>query len=398
MTRSRKKLLYLAFSDPDLQVTGATVRMGAFVKYLAAQYDVTLINMEGSGHPVAPDIVSRQRDADNEFGVVRRIRIAFSQKGYFLFSPTFYRAAYRCLQQGAFDYILADYGLAAVHGVPLARRFGVPLIYSSHNVEYRMYWEQSKRDLRRGLLAPYVHWAERAACRAAALVVAISERDRQVYAKWLPNTRLEVIPQGFDPAHHHPYYEPPPVSPPVLLFVGNFRNEYNLQAARSIVHEIKPHLLRAYPDAVLQLIGADPPPDLLAPQVECLGFIEDLTPYWQRANLLIAPISNGVGMSTKIIFGLAYGKTVLTTPEGLGAIPPHYRQLVVAPRDTFADRMVTLLRAAPTVHAQDFSSLCHDFGWPSLMARLCRRIEQIGLADQPVVGPLATERCRHLAR
>src|ERR1043166_2117807 len=39
--RPRKKLLYLAVCDPDLEVTGATVRMGAFVKHLGRFYDVT---------------------------------------------------------------------------------------------------------------------------------------------------------------------------------------------------------------------------------------------------------------------------------------------------------------------------------------------------------------------
>ena len=59
------------------------------------------------------------------------------------------------------------------------------------------------------LLVPYVYWAERAACRAAKLVVAISENDRTEYAKWIARDRIEVIPQGFDPEYTNPFYEPP---------------------------------------------------------------------------------------------------------------------------------------------------------------------------------------------
>ena len=71
-------MLYLAVCDPDLQVTGATVRMGAFVSHLSRYYDITLVNMAGSGHPVAPEIENRFHDRNNQLGVVRRVRVKFS--------------------------------------------------------------------------------------------------------------------------------------------------------------------------------------------------------------------------------------------------------------------------------------------------------------------------------
>src|SRR5919109_4774628 len=115
--KMKKKLLYLAVCDPDLQVTGATVRMGAFVKHLGEFYDVTLVNMNGSGYRVAPEIEERCRDRKNRLGVTQRFRIEFSQSGYFLFSRALYREADRLLKSGSFEYLLADYGLAAVFGI-----------------------------------------------------------------------------------------------------------------------------------------------------------------------------------------------------------------------------------------------------------------------------------------
>src|ERR1041384_5975245 len=214
VARPRKKLLYLAVCDPDLEVTGATVRMGAFVKHLGRFYDVTLVNMAGSGYRVDPEVEERFRDRTNRLGVSHRVRVRFSQPGYFLFSPTLYRAASRLLQAEAFDYLLVDYGLAAVYGRLMARRFDIPMIYCSHNVEYRMYLDQSKSDFRRGVLAPYVFLAERAACRAATLVVAISESDGNEYLKWIGPERIEVIPQGVDADVCNPFYPPPPPPAP----------------------------------------------------------------------------------------------------------------------------------------------------------------------------------------
>lgn len=185
LRRPKKKLLYLTVCDPDLQVTGATVRIGAFVKYLARYYDVTLVNMGGSGYRVDAQIAERFHDHGNQLGVTQRVSIEFSQPGYFLFSMALYRAVDSFLKAGTFDYLSADYGLAALYGSWFAKRYGIPLIYSSHNVEYRMYFDLSRHDWRRALLMPYVYLAERAACQTAALIVVIAERDGRAYAKWV---------------------------------------------------------------------------------------------------------------------------------------------------------------------------------------------------------------------
>jgi hypothetical protein len=374
----KKKLLYLAVCDPDLEVTGATVRMGAFVRNLARYYDVTLVNMAGSGHRVDPTIEARFRDWENRLGVKRRVRIDFSRAGYFLLSPALYRAADALLRKEPFDYLLADYGLAAVYGISLSRRYQTPLIYSSHNIEYRMYRELSRHDFRRRVLSPYVYWAERGACRAAQLVVTISESDRKEYAKWIPGERIEVIPQGFDPELANPSYEPPVQSPAFVLFVGSFRSENNRRAARYIAKEIAPAVHRTRSDVRFLLIGADPPSDLKGPNIDCPGFVDDLNPYMKRANLVIAPMPFAHGMSTKIVSALAFGKTVLSTPEAAAGIIGTYRQLEVAPLGVFPAKLVELLASRPAVDPTDFPALCAEFAWPNLMARLYERIEACG--------------------
>jgi hypothetical protein len=374
----KKKLLYLAVCDPDLEGTGATVRMGAFVRYLAQYYDVTLVNMAGSGHRVEPAIEERFRDRDNRLGVTRRVRIAFSRPGYFLLSPALYRAANALLRKEPFDYLLADYGLAAVYGKLFSRRYDVPLIYSSHNVEHRMYRDLAARDFRRSVLAHYVYWAERAACQAATLVITISENDRSQYAKWISNDRIVVIPQGFEPQVANPFYDAPAHSPPVVLFVGSFRSENNRLAARRIVKEIAPAVHRTRADVRFLLIGADPPSDLKGPNIDCPGFVDDLNPHMKRANLVIAPMSFAHGMATKIVSALAFGKTVLSTPDTATGITGKYRQLEVAPLAGFPAKIVELLASRPAVDTTDFPALCAEFAWPELMARLYERIEACG--------------------
>jgi hypothetical protein len=82
------------------------------------------------------------------------------------------------------------------------------------------------------------------------------------------------------------------------------------------------------------------------------------------------------GMATKIVTAMAFGKTVLATPEGAGAISRKYRQLVVAPLEAFPARIVELLATRPAIDRGQFTALCEEFSWSSLIARLHRRIEE----------------------
>jgi hypothetical protein len=373
--QSQKKLLYLAVCDPDLPVTGVTLRMGFFVKYLSRVYDVTLVHMAGGGHAVDSDLEERFRDRQNHLGVSQRIRVPFSQLGYFLFSPTLYRETEQLLKTGTYDYLLVDYGLAAVYGIVLARRYKIPLIYCSSNVEYQMYLEMSRHDLRRLALAPYVYWAERTVCQMANLVVVVTEKDRQEYAKWTSYDRIAVIPQGFEPDAIHPFYNAPPSSPPIILFNGSFRDQNNIQAARQIVKEVVPKVAQIIPDVVFQFVGASPPIDLQGPNIEFTGFVDSIDLYLQRANLVIAPMPFAHGISTKVVLGLAFGKTVLTTPQVAKGMPRPYQQLFTASLDEFADKIVALLNTRPAVDASEFEQLQHDFAWPNLLMQLHRKIE-----------------------
>jgi hypothetical protein len=375
-----KRLLYLAVCDPSLSVTGATVRMGAFVRYLAQYYDISLVYMAGSGHTVDPEIEARHQDQSDQLGVTQRIRVPFSSMGYFLFSPTLYHQADLLLRTSAYDYLLVDYGLAAVYGVALAKHYDIPLIYSSSNVEYRMYIDMSKHDIRRLLLAPYVYWAERRICRMADLVMTVSQQDRQVYTQWMSSERIEVIPQGFEPKQANPFHATPPVNPPIVLFVGSFKDQNNVQAAKYIVKEIVPKVSKILPDIIFQLVGNSPPDDLQTSEnVEVAGFVDDLNLHWQRANLVIAPMPFAHGISTKVVLGLAFGKIVLTTPQVAAAMPQRYQNLHSAPLENFAKRITQLLTttSASTLGEREFKTLCEDFAWPDLIERLHRRIERI---------------------
>jgi hypothetical protein len=114
----------------------------------------------------------------------------------------------------------------------------------------------------------------------------------------------------------------------------------------------------------------------------------------KRANLVIAPLPFAHGMATKIVSALAFGKTVLATPEAAAGIARNYRQLELAPLGAFAAKIVELLAARSAVDPGDFAALKAEYAWPHLMARLHERIEACcagsnsGRSMQPGYGGL----------
>jgi polysaccharide biosynthesis protein PslH len=112
-----------------------------------------------------------------------------------------------------------------------------------------------------------------------------------------------------------------------LLFVGNFFHEPNRDAARWLALEILPLVLARYPAAHLRIVGSGPPPEvrgLEGPHMEVLADVERVEPYLQNAAVVAAPVRSGGGMRMKVLYAMASGKPVVTTPrgaEGLAGAP-----------------------------------------------------------------------------
>ena len=79
------------------------------------------------------------------------------------------------------------------------------------------------------------------------------------------------------------------------------------------------------PDIPITVIGANPPEPWASyppPGVLFTGFVPDLTPFYNRARLFVAPLRFGAGIKGKVLDSMANGLPVIATPiaaEGIGA-------------------------------------------------------------------------------
>jgi glycosyltransferase involved in cell wall biosynthesis len=367
------KLLYVSIHDPHVPLTGTGARVGAFVNQLAQRHHVDLVYLDGSGQPPSAKLSAHY--ANSVTGVASKTRIPYSQRGYFLFSPDLYRAAAARLERERYDYIICDYGLSALYGLLLSRRFRTPFIYSSHNIEYRANLGKARTDPRRWPLALYMYLAEKSAVKQARCVVAITPADADDYARWIPREKMLVIPQGFDEREFNPRYEPPRNARKTILFCGNFRIPMNRDVVYTVMDHILKPVLARYPDALFRFVGAWPPEDIRHPNVEFTGFLEDYPGALKSADVVISPMLVGYGFPTKITEALACGKPTITTPVGGRALENDYRILKFAEIDAFADAICNALAEQQPVTDVDHEKVRTRYAWHAIVGRLSDWIE-----------------------
>ncbi len=370
---SKIKLLYVSVHDPHVPLTGTGARVGAFVNQLALRHHVDLVYLDGSGQPPSEKLSAHY--ANRVTGVASKTRIPYSQRGYFLFSPDLYRAAAERLKRERYDYIICDYGLAAVYGLLLSRRFRTPFIYSSHNIEYRANLGKVRVDPRRLPLALYMYAAEKMAVKRARCVVAVTPADANDYSRWVPRDRMLVIPQGFDEREFNPWYEAPRNARKTILFCGNFRIPMNRDVVYTVMDHILQPVLARYPQALFRFVGAYPPADVQHPNVEFTGFLEDYPAALKSADVVISPMLQGYGFPTKIVEALACGKPTITTPVGGRALEQDYRILKFAEIPTFAAEINHALAEGQPVSDVDHEKIRTRYAWNAIVGRLSDWIE-----------------------
>jgi len=163
-----------------------------------------------------------------------------------------------------------------------------------------------------------------------------------------PGVRTVEVPNGVDLDYFHPGSTPE--TPGRLVFAGRLSAYANRSAARAIARDIWPRVRSRVPDATLDIVGADPPPEAadLArsdPRVRVPGFVDDVRPYLDQAEVYVCPITDGGGTRLKVLDALAMGKAMVAHPvacEGIEVRDGESVLLATTP-DAFAEKIAGLL-------------------------------------------------------
>ena len=368
--RRQKKCLYLAPFDPTTSSTGTTTRGRLFLRYLAQHYETQLVCFQGNREE-GQDEVLLESLASVE-------TVPYSAWDYFVFSRQFLLQADQIFQRSRCDFIFADSDVAGMYAYWLSKKHRVPYIYNTHNVEYQRYLSTARSNWLRYVLVPYRYIMESFVCRNAQLTVAISERDAEVFRRWVAKPDLLVLPCALDERAINPFYDEVETPRPIILMIGNFSYGANRESVYSVYRDILPDVLSRRPETIFRFIGRDFPEDIAHENIESPGFVEDLMPEYAQATVIIAPIEFGGGLKIKVIEALATGKLLLTTEKGMEGIEySELRNVQVISREKFATHILEALgkKSEKTVENWDFIS--SRFGAAGSLGELVSRIDGI---------------------
>jgi hypothetical protein len=254
------------------------------------------------------------------------------------------------------DAIWLDSLYGGVIAVNLARDFGVPLFYRSHNIEFQYMRSQADQALS---LRDKAAWAlacinlksfEISIQRNSQCVFDISCDDitfwrsmgitHNIWAPPLfasdPTTKSALIPYARRPFD--------------IVFLGSLFAPNNVRGIEWFVEEALPIVRRSRPAIKVRIAGSQPNTmirRLMAcnPEINLLEEPADANAIWREGRILVNPILTGSGMNVKSAEMLFYDAHLVTSPMGVRGFPSDMRAEfhVADTAESFAKVIVGLL-------------------------------------------------------
>ena len=228
-----------------------------------------------------------------------------------------------------------------------------------------------------GIERPRIARYEREVAQRFEEVWLVSRHDRDLLAAQCPQAVISIVPNGVDFETFFPIGQH--AGQFDLLFSGHMRVFHNIDAATYLARDILPLVRSQIPQSTLNLVGADPGPEVQAlaaePGVTVAGFVPDLNGALNDAAVFVAPLRFAAGVQNKVLEAMAAGRPVVTTSvvnQGLGAQPG--RDLLIADdTGTIANQIVALLQdadLASRVAQAGRAFVTSRFSWDAVSQRM----------------------------
>lgn len=231
----------------------------------------------------------------------------------------------------------ASYGMAATKQVPIN-------IVEFANVEQQLLRSlaetetRTARQCRLRLKRIKTQLWENRVIRSADIGVALSNSDHEFLKRKGLNSFL--VPNGME-IHD----TPPSPGKGIILAIGSWWWQPNITGLRQFLADDWPTIHQRAPHARLRIAGRGLDDDLVRslPEVEYLGFVNDLEPLYAEADLVLAPAASGGGAQLKVTEGLARNRVVVGPIYLAGATMPSMPVGSVIATDELANAIVGLL-------------------------------------------------------
>jgi glycosyltransferase involved in cell wall biosynthesis len=180
-------------------------------------------------------------------------------------------------------------------------------------------------------------------------VLSVSEEDASfTRSQYQPEVEVDVVPNGVDLTQFSTSGEVEMTDPVRLLFCGSMDVQMNVDAVRRFARDVFPDLRDRLNKVRFDIVGRDPVPEVISladhTGVNVTGTVDDVLPYYRRADVMVAPFQYGGGTKLKILEALAARVPVVSTEVGVQGIDVRDGQHVLVARklSSFADQVTEL--------------------------------------------------------
>ncbi len=139
--------------------------------------------------------------------------------------------------------------------------------------------------------------------------------------------KIDYYSNGVDIDYFDPdkFYKNPYVTDErALAFTGAMDYWPNVDAVRWFGQEIFPEIRKEQPEARFYIVGGNPTESVCKlgrqPGIVVTGRVDDVRPYIQHAEAVVAPMRIARGIQNKVLEGMAMGRPTVVTPQGLEGI------------------------------------------------------------------------------
>jgi glycosyltransferase involved in cell wall biosynthesis len=251
-----------------------------------------------------------------------------------------------------FDLIHADQLNMAQYARHVDSAFKVLDAHNALWLLYKRLWETMPRGPRQMFLGRdwrLLKTYEGQMVRQFDAVLAVSEEDKIALLEASGQQReIAVVPIAIDTDEVTILKRQP--QPNHIMHIGTMYWPPNIDAVTWFINEIYPLIRQRRPDVQFDVIGSRPPSELMALNndgqgINVLGYVDDPTPYQQRAAVMVVPLRAGGGMRVKILNALAEGIPIVSTVLGCEGIDltPGRDILVGNTPEVFASQVLRVL-------------------------------------------------------
>lgn len=252
--------------------------------------------------------------------------------------------------------ILLDCPYGGELALRVSRKFNIPLIYRSHNIEHLYFARQAssaikfKNKVAWKIACVHLKSFERNVIKRASLFFDISIDDLAFWSKqgfthghWLPPLPEEALGLSNDVVGELTLDKQ-------VGFLGNLNAPNNVKGISWLIKEVMPIVWGLKPDTVLTLAGSRPSDEVLElvkldSRIQLIKNIPNAPAFLAKTAVLVNPVLSGSGVNVKTLDMLMTERPIVSSSQGVAGLNVEIKSLceVADTPESFAKLIVMQL-------------------------------------------------------